>query len=81
MSWQDAVLTAGSVVFVLALLPTLAPSSGKPARSTSLAQGSVLLVFAATYLTLALPLTAAITATSGALWLVIYWQAVRGHNG
>ena len=73
MSWQDVILTAGTVIFLLALIPTMVGST-KPARATSAMTGTVLLVFAATYLTLDLYFTAAMTAITGAAWLLILVQ-------
>lgn len=73
MNWQDLILTAGSVVFLFALLPTIVGPT-KPAKSTSATTGIVLLVFAATYLTLDLYFTAAMTAMTGAAWLLILIQ-------
>jgi hypothetical protein len=75
MSWQDVVLTAGSVPLLLALLPTVT-GPDKPAVVTALCQGAVLLVFAATYTTLGLYFTALVTLLSGVLWLVIMAQAL-----
>ena len=74
MIWQDAILTAGSVVFLIALIPTaLGPS--KPARATSALTGTVLLIFAVTYLTLNLNFAAAVTGLTGATWLMILAQS------
>lgn len=80
MSWQDAVLMAGSVAFLLALLPTVL-GPGKPAPVTSLCQGAVLLVFAATYTTLNLYFTALVTAITGLTWLLILAQTLGGKRG
>jgi hypothetical protein len=76
IDWQDLVLTAGSVVFLAALIPTIL-GPDKPARSTSASTGSVLLVFAATYLTLDLYFAASVTALTALAWLTIFVQSVK----
>lgn len=75
-TWQDAILTLGTLVFLVALIPTLV-GDAKPSPLTSLLTGSVLLVFAATYLTLGLHFASITTAATGTVWLVILWQSVR----
>lgn len=67
---QDVIITAGSLLLAAALLPTVF-SSAKPALSTALMTGSTLAVFAGTYWTLDLRLSAAITALTSALWMLI----------
>lgn len=74
--WQDIVLTTGSVLFLLALIPTILGPT-KPAPFTSLLTGTVLLVFAGTYATLGLPFATVTTAATGAAWLVILRQSLR----
>jgi hypothetical protein len=76
IDWQDLVLTVGTVIFLLALIPTIL-GSDKPARSTSASTGSVLLVFAATYLTLNLYFAATVTALTAFAWLTIFVQSVK----
>ena len=78
--WQDVILTAGSIVFLLALIPTIVGPS-KPAASTSAITGSVLLLFALTYLTLGLYLSAVTTSLTGAAWLLVLAQTLRGNHG
>ena len=74
--WQDLVLTTGSLVFLVALLPTvLGPS--KPAPLTSLLTGGVLLIFAFTYATLDLSFATITTTATGLIWLFIFWQSLR----
>lgn len=71
--WQDYVLTAGSVVFILALLPAVF-SDAKPPKATCLTTAAVLYVFALTDVTLHLYLTAAITALTAWTWSVLAIQ-------
>lgn len=76
MIWQDAVFTVGALVFFIALFPTIL-SSTKPALATSATTGTVLLMFAATYVTLGLYFSATTTAITGLAWLLISWQTLR----
>ncbi len=79
-TWQDAILTLGTLVFLVALIPTLL-GDAKPSPLTSLLTGTVLLVFAATYLTLGLYFASITTAATGTVWLVILWQSLRNRPG
>lgn len=76
MSWQDLVLTAGSIAFLIALLPSVL-SDDKPARATSLLTGAVLLVFAGVYASLELWFTTVVTTATGLLWLTLFVQKLR----
>ncbi len=73
MQWQDIVLTTGQFVFSIALLPTVL-GKDKPAFSTSLINGAVLMIFALTFATLSLWLTVIPTIIIGILWLVLAYQ-------
>jgi len=73
--WQDIVLTAGSMVFIIALLPSVF-SAAKPAAMTSLMTGTVLAIFAVTYTTLDLWFAAGTTAITSITWFVLLGQAV-----
>lgn len=70
---QDLIFTAGGVIFIVALLPSVF-SEHKPPLSTCLITGSVLAVFAATYLTLDLTFGAVTTAISAAVWFTLAVQ-------
>lgn len=72
----DAVFTVGSLIFILALVPTLR-SEEKPPPATGLLTGSVLLAFAATYASLGFWYSCATSGLLGSLWLVVAWQAAR----
>lgn len=74
MIWQDWALTAGSIVFIIALIPTLLSTTEKPALSTSIMNGAVLAVMALVYLSLSLWLAAVTTAISCLLWCVLATQ-------
>lgn len=71
--WQDYVIAVGSIIFVIALIPSVL-GKHKPALSTSLLTGTVLLVFAMTYLTLSLWFAAITTTLTATLWYVLAVQ-------
>jgi hypothetical protein len=75
--WQDTVLTIGTMIFIIALLPSVF-GSAKPAAMTSLMTGTVLAIFAVTYTMLPDPLwfAAVTTATTSTVWFVLFGQAV-----
>jgi hypothetical protein len=76
MAWQDIVLTIGSLIFAVALIPSLL-SKDKPALTTSITTGCVLLVFAFVYTTLSLWFSAISTTITGLMWLTL---AVQKHT-
>lgn len=76
MSWQDIILTGGSIVFIIALLPSVF-SNNKPASSTSAMTGSILLVFAFVYGSLHLWFATVTTLITAALWFTLLVQKLR----
>lgn len=74
--WQDIVITVIQLVFVLALIPTVAGKE-KPALSTGIVTAAALSVLAATIATLGLWYGAASTAAVGATWWIIAFQSWR----
>lgn len=74
--WQDLIFTAGSIIFALALMPSIL-GPHKPALASSITTASVLYVFAATYLTLDLIFSAVATFTTGAMWTALAIQKYR----
>ena len=70
MTWQDIVLSVGSWIFIVALLPSLF-GKDKPPISTSLLTGVVLLIYTFVYSTLHLWLSMASTGVLGVAWLVL----------
>lgn len=76
MVWQDLVLSAGSFVFFLALIPSVI-GKDKPAFSTSVMTGSVLAVFTVTYFTLGLWLATFTTSLASILWAIL---AIQKYN-
>jgi len=73
LMWQDYVLTAGSLAFIVALLPAVW-SEAKPPRSTCALTGAVLWAYAIVDATLSLNWTALTTAGTAALWTVLLLQ-------
>ncbi|MDO8623750.1 MAG: hypothetical protein Q7R54_00100 [bacterium] len=76
MAWQDIILSVGSWIFTIALIPSVL-SKDKPALSSSLMTGSVLGVYAVTYVTLSLWAAAASTVLVAAMWYTLAIQKVR----
>lgn len=70
MKWQDVVFSTGSLIFVLALLPALFVQE-RPPTVTSLSTGLVLAAFSATYVTLGLYMSAAVTSVTATIWLLL----------
>jgi hypothetical protein len=75
-SWQDLVLTVGSIVLIIALIPSV-KGPNKPALSTSIMTGCVLSTFALVYATLNLWLSSITTIIACLLWFTLAAQKVR----
>ncbi len=71
--WQDYILAAGSLIFTIALIPSLR-SKHKPAVSTSLITAGVLVAFAFTYITLSLWFSAIAISINGLAWIALAIQ-------
>lgn len=76
MHWQDLALTVASLIFIIALVPTVLSHDQKPALSTSVMNAAVSTGIAIVYVTLHLWFAAATTALNGILWLVIGIQTI-----
>lgn len=74
--WQDSIFSIGSLIFAVALIPSIL-SKDKPAIMTSFTTGSVLLVFSMAYFTLGLWVATFINGIVGAMWLYLAWQKYR----
>ena len=75
MEWQDIVLSVGSWVFAIALIPSVI-GKDKPALATSLSTGIILLVYAAGYVTRWLWSASISTFLVAAMWLTLAVQKV-----
>jgi len=73
MIWQDIVISGGQLILLIALLPSVF-GSDKPAFSTSLTTGIVLIVFGVAFATLSLWYTAFSTFFISAVWFVLAIQ-------
>lgn len=73
--WQDLVFSVGSVIFAIALLPSvLGPD--KPDSRTSFLTGGILLVYVVAFATLGLWYAALTDAVVAVLWLILWGQKV-----
>jgi uncharacterized membrane protein YjdF len=73
--WQDIIIAIGSLVFSIALLPSVF-SKHKPALWTSVITGIVLFILALTYASLRFWYATTITALTASLWLVLAAQNI-----
>jgi len=73
MEWQDIVLSVGSWIFTIALIPSVL-SKDKPALSSSVMTASVLTIYVVVYITLSLSMSAASTALVAAMWYTLAIQ-------
>lgn len=76
MVWQDWILTLGTLVLIVALFPSIL-GKDKPAISTSLMTGTILLIFAFVYFTLSLWFTAFTTTIACILWAILAFQKYK----
>lgn len=68
---EDKLLTAGTLVLNLTLLPTLLDRDSKVSRWTSVPTAIILLVFSITYLSLDLVFTSIAVALGSMIWSLI----------
>ena len=73
MHWQDWVLTIAQIVFIAALIPSVL-GKDKPAFSTSLINGFVMLVIGIVYVSLVLWFTAFSIFITASLWFTLAIQ-------
>jgi hypothetical protein len=73
--WQDIVIAVGSLIFALALLPSVL-SKHKPALWTSAMTGIVLVVFTIAYASLSLWYATVTTSLAALLWIVLAVQKI-----
>ena len=76
-TWQDWTLTFVSVVFAVALIPSVRSTTHKPPISTSVLTGTMLAVTAFVEATLALWFSTISTAVGATIWLILGWQVYR----
>jgi len=78
--WQDYVLPVGAFMFSIALIPTLRSKTQKPALWTSIGTVLVLIVFAVTFATLDLWVSAIAEAIGVLFWSALAIQVIRSKN-
>jgi hypothetical protein len=71
---NDLVFTIGSIVFLIALIPSLT-SENKPDKTTSAITSSVLFLFTLNYLSIGLYISAFVGFITAFAWLILYRQA------
>lgn len=76
MIWQDWVFGIGTVIFSVALLPSIFGGE-KPSMSTSVPTGSILMLFAFTQASLSLWFAAVMSIVAGSLWFILAFQRYR----
>lgn len=76
MSWQEIVLAAGQVIFIIALLPSIF-SKDKPEIWTSILTGAVALSISITYTTLSLEAAAISAFFNFVAWSILAIQKLR----
>ncbi len=76
MSWQDLVLSVGQILFVIALIPTVA-GKDKPALQTSVLTSAVSFSFMVVYVSLSVPFASLTAGLNGSMWLVLAVQKGR----
>lgn len=73
MQWQDALLSTGSIIFIIALLPSVF-GKHKPAVATSVMTSTVLVTYVVAYSSLKLWFAATLTMATAALWCLLALQ-------
>jgi hypothetical protein len=79
MLWQDYVFTIGGIIFILALIPSIT-GKDKPALTSSLSTGIVLVIYAVTYITLSLWYSALTISLTALCWFILAFQKYRQVN-
>ncbi len=79
MVWQDVVYAVGQWVFIVALIPSIL-SKDKPALTSSLLTGLVLLVYAFTLASLNLWISTISTLATSVAWFVLALQKYKLDN-
>ena len=76
MKWQDVIMMIGSFIFAIALWPSV-KGKDKPALSSSLITGTVLLIFSICYATLGLWLAFSTNFLTVIMWYILAFQKFR----
>lgn len=73
MTWQDIIFGIGQWIFVIALVPSVL-GKDKPALASSVLTGTVLAIFAVTYMTLSLWAAGVSTLLVAGMWYTLAIQ-------
>ncbi|MFA5997287.1 MAG: hypothetical protein WC791_02235 [Candidatus Paceibacterota bacterium] len=76
MIWQDWVFGIGTIIFAIALLPSVL-GKDKPAVSTSVTTGAILILYSFTQASLSLWFASIASVVAGALWFILAVQKYR----
>lgn len=74
--WQDLVFSAGSIIFIIALVPAVV-SHLKPPKSTSFPTSLVLTAYSFTLFSLDLYWSSALNLVTALMWFTIFIQRWR----
>jgi len=76
---NDLIFTFGSIVFLVALIPSLV-SENKPDKKTSFITSFVLCVFSLNYISIGLYFSSVVSFIGAIAWLVLYIQKKKGNK-
>jgi len=76
MMWQDLIFSIGSIIFIIALIPTIIYGL-KPPKLTSLPTALVLTLYSFTLYSLDLYWSAGLNLLTAILWYIIFIQSWR----
>ncbi len=76
MQWQDWIFSTGSIIFSIALVPSVL-GKDKPALSTSLMTGTILAIYIVAYISLSLWFSAATSVLIAGTWFLLAYQKYR----
>lgn len=74
--WQDAIFSAGEIVFLLSLFPSVL-GDHKPAAATSFATALMLYLFLFVHASYKLWVAFCLTAITATLWMVMGFQVIN----
>lgn len=77
MSWQNLLFTGGTLIFIIALLPSVLGKNDKPAITTSLVTGITLLAYTIAYMSLQFWSAGAMAFALSILWFILLIQKMR----
>lgn len=72
--WQDYVISTGQWLFALALIPSIRSKTDKPPMASSLMTAIILSIFAGTFVTLDLTVSAVSSMASALAWWILFFQ-------